>query len=453
MSVSHRLAATALLGLALATVTQAQPRPFGPPSSTRPIIVPFPVNPNQQIAPNMTARQAAYNIAVLGRAAQQVPPYLYGYNPYPAPVITSGPVVAGGYSPAMANPYALSTVASTNPYLSSAALGTSPYSLSTTGGGYGTGNPYYFPPSYGGYGGGDGYGSSLQGLAALTSATGQYYNQIQQAKLIQEQARQANIDTARKRLEFEAWYETIKPTAGRLADAQMASDIDRARKGAPRTEVWSGKALNDLLASIEKAGPSRLKEGPNVGLEDETLKSLNLTSGSGGGNAGLLRKLLDKDYRLNWPEALTEAPYEKMTKDLEKDMRAAALEIYQGGDVAADKKRDIRSLYDAIEKKFNDSADDLSPSQYIEAKRYLNQVKAAVRALSDTNVKKYLDKNNTWNAKGKTVAELVDHMSKSGLKFAPAADGDQGAYNAAYQALRSFEAGLNQGNVVSSEKR
>jgi len=78
-------------------------------------------------------------------------------------------------------------------------------------------------------------------------------------------------------------------------------------------------------------------------------------------------------------------------------------------------------------------------------------VNAAIRALSDTNVKNYLDKNNTWNAKGKNVAELLDHMVKSGLVFAPAADGDQAAYNAAYQALRAYEAGMHQDG--SSEKR
>jgi len=368
MSFPARFAAAALFGLALASSALAQvqpPRVLYPPNPlSRPGIVPFPVNPNQYVAPNVTARQLAFNVATLGQAYQQVPPYLLGYNPYPSPVISSGPVVANAGYGGMANPYALSTVASTNPYMSSAALGTSPYSLSTspTGGGSGY-TPYYAPGA--GYSYQDPYGSALQGLASVTSATGQYHVNIQKARLLREQSRQAAIDTARKRLEFEAWYETVRPTAPRMLDAERATDLDRARKGAPATEVWSGKALNDLLASVQKAKAADPKNlGPNVPLEDSTLKHLNLTGQTGGaGNAGLLRKLLDKDYRLNWPEALADAGYEKLTKDLESEMRAAALDIYQGNDLATDKKKNIRSRFEEITKKFNESADELSPSQ------------------------------------------------------------------------------------------
>jgi len=431
MSLSPRIAALSVFALALATVAQAQN-------------IPFQVNPNQYVGLNTTARQAAYNMAVLGNGLRQIPPYAYGYNPYPSPVYANSPLVTNGVPLAAANPYALSTVASTNPYMSSAALGTSPYSLSTAGGSGGLGyQPYYSPY---GYGYQDPYGAAFQGLASLTSATGQYYIATMQARIIREQARQATIDTAKKQLEFEAWYETVRPTAPKMIALERATDLDRARKGSPASEIWSGKALNDLLASVLKEGSGRLKDGPNVPLEDETLKHLNLSPPAGGGNAGLLRKLLDKDYHFNWPEVLSESKYEKLTKDLETQLRSAANDVYQSGEgIATDKKNNIRATFDAITKQFNESADELAPSQYIESKRFLNQVKAAIRALSDTSVKNYLNKNNTWNAKGKNVAELVDHMSKTGLMFTGAADGDYAAYNAAYIALRQFEAGLASG--------
>ena len=41
-----------------------------------------------------------------------------------------------------------------------------------------------------------------------------------------------------------------------------------------------------------------------------------------------------------------------------------------------------------------------------------------------------------------TVEELVDHMTKEGLTFAPAAPGQEAAYRAVYPALRAYEAGL-----------
>ena len=64
----------------------------------------------------------------------------------------------------------------------------------------------------------------------------------------------------------------------------------------------------------------------------------------------------------------------------------------------------------------------------------------AIEALSDANASKYL--NNTWSAKGKNVAELVNFMKREGLWFAAATPGDEAAYNAMYLALRAFEAGV-----------
>jgi len=102
--------------------------------------------------------------------------------------------------------------------------------------------------------------------------------------------------------------------------------------------------------------------------------------------------------------------------------------------------KDIRGDFKALNDKLNESADELSPSQYIEARRFLNQLSAAIKALSDPKVANYF--NNTWNARGSNVAELVSHMTKQGLTFAPAAPGDEAAYRAVYDALRTFEAGL-----------
>lgn len=50
--------------------------------------------------------------------------------------------------------------------------------------------------------------------------------------------------------------------------------------------------------------------------------------------------------------------------------------------------------------------------------------------------------NNTWNARGKSVAEMISHLTREGLTFAPAAPGDEAAYRAVYQALRAFDASL-----------
>lgn len=407
----------------------------------RPQIIPFAVNPNQYIAPNMTARQMSYNIGVLGRGLSQIPPYLLGYNPYPNPIINSGPVI-NPINPLLAaasSPYALSTMGGYNPYTSAGSLSasaSSPYGLSTSPGGYGGFGPGMGGfPWWGGYGMDPGmsYGYALQGIASVTKAQGQYWQDIQQASLTREQVRQSAIETARRRLQFEMWYETIRPTAPKMRDAEMAADLDRARKDAPDAEVVSGRTLNVLLKSAQAA--SKTARGPNVTLDEEILQKINLNGGSAG-NIGLLKN----GAKFSLPEALQEAAFSETATRVKGNLDKAVNALKDGESVPQALLKDIRGDYKTINDKLNQSADELSPAQYIETRRFLNQVSDAIKALSDPNVKNYF--NNTWKAKGKNVAELVQHMSREGLTFAAAAPGEEAAYRSLYQSLRAFESGL-----------
>lgn len=65
------------------------------------------VNPYYRVAPGLPLNQAAYNIRVMGNAYSHVPPWVYGYNPYPAPIIVNPyvPPVVPYYSPYAPTPY------------------------------------------------------------------------------------------------------------------------------------------------------------------------------------------------------------------------------------------------------------------------------------------------------------------------------------------------------------
>ena len=43
---------------------------------------------------------------------------------------------------------------------------------------------------------------------------------------------------------------------------------------------------------------------------------------------------------------------------------------------------------------------------------------------------------------GKTVAELIKNMTADGLRFAPATQGDDGAYRALHNALNAYDSGI-----------
>ncbi len=77
------------------------------------------VNPYYRVAPGLSLNQYAYNLRTIGRAYYNVPPWMYGYNPYPPPII---------YTPYYPYPYPYS------PY--------SPYGM------YGPYSPYGVSPAY-----------------------------------------------------------------------------------------------------------------------------------------------------------------------------------------------------------------------------------------------------------------------------------------------------------------
>jgi hypothetical protein len=333
---------------------------------------------------------------------------------------------------APANPYALSTVPGANPYMGGT-IGMNPYGV----GGFPGVAGGFIPGGFPGFGGvflQDPMNGYLTGVAAVTSATGQYWMNIQQARMLREQSRQMSYDTARKRVELEAWYESRKMKTQDLVDNQVRTDLDRARRDPPMTEVISGKSLNDLLNNIRKLG--RLSRGPNISLEDETLKHINLTSPAVSGNVGLLRD--GGEFR--WPLSLQERIFDDERERLSRNIKAAVDSIKDSGKDLARLLRDINADITALQNKIDDSTDDLTIAQSLEAKGFIRQLRAAASLLRDPQAAKYF--NNSWNAKGRTVAELVDFMTREGLVFAPASTGDEAAYMALYYAVRSFESGL-----------
>src|SRR5262249_42424122 len=245
-----------------------------------------PVNRNWLVAPGVNIRQAFYNTAMLGRAYSYIPPYMLGYNPYPQ-VVNYGSL----YSPL--NPYTYSPYV--NPYINpyaggggyaamatggyglpgyggGAALSSAsglPYSTGYGGGGYGDNNPYTSPY------GESAAGGFLRGTADVINSQGKLVIQLEQAKITKEQAKQAMIDT-RRRLFDEIMYERAHtPSFNELREKMAAETLRRSRNTAPITEMWSAKALNDILADLKKLHGKKVF-GPDIKLDPDILKQINV---------------------------------------------------------------------------------------------------------------------------------------------------------------------------------
>jgi hypothetical protein len=290
----------------------------------------------------------------------------------------------------------------------------------------------YFPPSFGywPYGSYDPYGGYLSGAADVINAQGQFMVSTQQAYLQREQVRQARIDSRRKSFDEYLYERERRPTLEDERERARLENLRRSRNDPPITEIWSGKALNDLLLAIQQQ-QAQGRRGPSVPVEEDTLKNINVTSGANSGSLGVLRD----NGRLHWPLELAGTAYEAERRRLD-DLAAKAYNQAVSGAVDPSILQEMTSAVDSLQTRLRRNVAEASPSDYMKAKRYLSDLDGAIRALQDPNVSKYA--NGKLAPKGGTVSDLVTEMSSKGLRFAPAVAGDEGAYVALHRALVSY---------------
>lgn len=297
-------------------------------------------------------------------------------------------------------------------------------------------NPYmYNPPYYYGYQ--NSYNGYLTGAASVISSQSQFMISKQQQNLMIEQVRQAKLDTRRKALD-EWLYEREKmPTPEQERERARLMERDRSRNDPPVTEIMSAKALNDLLIDLQKLrAKSALATQPTapIAINPDELKRINVTAARGSGNIGLLKN----DGQLTWPLALSAPDFREEKDRLSRLAQEAVRKASFNAAVDPGELKQMQQDLDRISRQLARHVGDLPPSQYIEAKRFLSQFDDAVRALQQPDAGSFLSKK----IQARNVSELVDHMTRQGLLFAPAVPGDEAAYLAVHRALAAYDQAL-----------
>jgi hypothetical protein len=371
--------------------------------------------------------------------------YATGYSP-----LTYG---LGNYSPVAS--YYNAVAALYNPY-GNAYLGAyagNPYgSLISTGAGYAGG---IAGTSYGGYNSyppynynSDPYGGYLRGSVDVLKGQGKLVVDIQQSKQKKELAEQAKIDTRRKLFDEILYERAHTPSFTETQEKIAALRLRRSQSTASITEVRSGQALNTLLNDLKKLH-GRKSYGPEMDLDPKILRQINVR-GAGKGNMGLLRNA----GQLTWPLGLRDLEPSDLANDirstLEKKTRIAVQQA-ANGEVDTGVLKDLAANAKKLHQLLARNVNELPANQYIEAKRYLNNLDEAITTLTSPDVANYF--NQTWEAKGKTVKELVSYMASHGLDFAPGVSGDEAAYQALYSALAAYDLASHQTAVVGRDKK
>jgi len=301
--------------------------------------------------------------------------------------------------------------------------------LSTSGGGGNDGS--YSDPYMPNYSPAGGY---LQGKADLTSSIGKFMVNTQKARLIEEEANRSQIDTRRRIWEEAKWERMNTVFTEDYREQLIKTEQRRARMEPPLNEIWSGRTLNVLVAATG-AQQAKGVRGPSIPIHEDLLKHINLTSGANG-NIGLFKN------ELQWPSALEGPEFAETVKGLKQRIPEAVQQAKVSGAVDSGLLKDVKQGVARLHEVLLRNVGEMGPGEYIEAKRFLNQLNEGVRALDDKNVSNYL--TGKWAAKGRNVAELVDSLRAMGLEIAPASPGDEPAYRALYYALYSYDTGMNQ---------
>jgi hypothetical protein len=284
------------------------------------------------------------------------------------------------------------------------------------------------------------YEGYLNGAANVTMANAQYQQTIQQAKLTREESRRSALQTRRATIEERQYELSLRPDPEKIRQDQMMRSLQRSRNNPPLVEIWSGTAINDLLRDIQSA-QIRGTTGREVPLPPEVLQHINVTTGTTYGGIGLLRD----NGKLTWPYVLQQSFFDNQCKRLDELLPQAVNEA-RSGRVSRQLLDNIRSTQKDLERSLDAHVADLTPSEFTEASRYVRELKDSVKVLQQSDVAKYF--RTAWTPKGSTVGELVQQMTREGLRFAPAVSGDEPYYTSLHRALVDYDMGVAQLTAV-----
>jgi hypothetical protein len=234
-----------------------------------------------------------------------------------------------------------------------------------------------------------------------------------------------------------------------LRERSQALALRHARNDPPAGEVYAATSLNTLLADLEKLHRQGVALRP-VPLAPEVLVRINLTSEPNGPTGGLLRDGGHLRWPLVWHEAPLRAPSRELRQSTEALLSEAIAQARKGhvdAHLLTKLHRDMEALDDLLTR----SIHRVTPSAYIKAHRYLNQLTAAFEVLGQEDAARYVNGALALDPKRiKTVPDLVALMAEKGLAFAAAVRGDESAYLRLQQALASCD--TNSQTVMATEE-
>ena len=144
-----------------------------------------------------------------------------------------------------------------------------------------------------------------------------------------------------------------------------------------------------------------------------------------------------KAHAISWPETLKAGTYETERTRIEKRI-PQAVDQAKKGEVAAAVTGELSTALKKLHERLDEHVDELTPDQFLEAKRYLRRLDWAVKALRQKRVRDYFTAVVEIPVKCPTVRDLVQYLTEKKLRFAPAVMGDETAYVDLHKAMTEY---------------
>jgi len=242
-----------------------------------------------------------------------------------------------------------------------------------------------------------------------------------------ELSRQARINTWRKYVEELMYERSLIPSPEAIRQKQLQEAQNRSLHTPPAEDVYSGEALNALLPRLKELSAKGVV-GPDIPLDQNVLRRINVKAGRVGASLGFLKE----GRNMQWPTLLL--PYKESINGL----LTRAVESVTNGTpdvVVLDRLvAEVDRLGEVIDRM--QPTTDAEFEQYFAAKRFYQGLRQSVSELRRPGATAIV--NGQYAARGQNVAELVQTMSRSGLEFARAQPGEEAAYAAVHDALASY---------------
>lgn len=311
--------------------------------------------------------------------------------------------------------------------------------------------PILLPPSFGA----TPLSSVIDAQARTVAAQGDFLESAAIARKIHANAYAQELQNAVE--EVKAYFERRRVNfehIKHIAPDKIREERQKAMERYVRNELHerlgpegSARLLNWLLAelcgpkmAVQYMGGSEGLPELNERLSDDVKEQIWLTDGGPAGRRLEFRLSDAKALETAWPPGLCREPFAPLRAEFETARDELLRQVESAGAVTeATRNRLILAtnhLLIKLEEAFPEEARKGASlfSEYHAAKKYLNSLAVQVYRAASTNDRAAF--TGTLRFQGNTILELIQHLSQSGLEFAPYKEGGERVYGRLDRAFR-----------------